>query len=325
MNSRTLGRTGQKVSEIGYGAWGIGKSWWGTTDDAESLRALRRAIDLGVTFFDTAYVYGDGHSEQLIHNAFQEAGVRHFIATKCPPKNRNWPADPRTPLEEAFPEDWITSCTERSLKNLGVDCLDLQQFHVWTDTWMNRDEWKSAVAQLKKQGKIHWFGVSINDMDPESALQLVGSGLVDTVQVIYNIFEQAPAKRLFPLCQKMNVGVIVRVPLDEGGLSGTLTPRTKFEEDDFRKRYFAKGHLEETCVRVEKLKTLLGPYALTIPELALKFILAHPAVSVVIPGMRRMKNVEANTRVSGSAPIPDDVLRELTAHAWKRDRMSLVD
>jgi len=324
MNSRLLGRTGQKVSEIGFGAWGIGKSWWGKTDDTESLRSLRRAIELGVTFFDTAYVYGDGHSEQLIHQAFRETRGRYFVATKCPPKNMGWPADPRTPLKEAFPEDWMTSCTERSLQNLGTDCLDLQQFHVWTDAWVDQDEWKNTVAKLKKQGKIRWFGVSINDLDPDSALQLVESGLVDTVQVIYNIFEQAPAKSLFPLCQKMNVGVIVRVPLDEGGLSGTLTPQTKFEKEDFRSNYFAEGRLAETCARVEKLKPLLESYAPTIPELALKFILGHPAVSVVIPGMRRVKNVEINTRISGSAPLPKDVLQELKKHAWKRTRHPIV-
>jgi len=325
MNLRTLGKTGKKISEIGFGAWGIGKSWWGTTDDVESLRALRRAIDLGITFFDTAYVYGDGHSEQLISRAFKESGAPHFIATKCPPLNMQWPADPRTPPEEAFPENWIVQCTERSLKNLGLESLDLQQFHVWTDAWMSRDEWKNAIVKLKKQGKIRGFGVSINDLDPDSALQLVDSGLVDTVQVIYNIFEQAPETTLFPLCRKKDVGVIVRVPLDEGGLSGTLTPRTRFEDDDFRARYFADGRLEETCAHVEKIKPLLGPYAPTLPELALKFILAHPAVSTVIPGMRKVKNVEANARLSGGTPLPERVLQELKKHAWIRARQPLDD
>jgi len=324
MKHRTLGRTGQKISEIGYGGWGIGKSWWGPTDDAESILALHKAIELGVTFFDTAYVYGDGHSEQLIAQAVQKTGVEAFIATKCPPKNMIWPASSDTPLEEAFPEDWIIHCTEKSLSELRTDCVDLQQFHVWTDAWVNLEEWKNAVDKLKKQGKIRWFGVSINDFEPESALELVASGLVDTIQVIYNLFEQAPDDQLFPLCQKMNVGVIARVPLDEGGLSGALTPTTKFSEDDFRSKYFAGKRLKETCEHVEQLKPLLGPYAPTIPALALKFVLAHPAVSVVIPGMRKYSHVIENTRVSNQLELPTVVLEELYKHAWKRPSQSLI-
>jgi len=324
MKIRTLGHTGQKISEIGFGAWGIGKSWWGPTDDAESLKALRKALELGITFFDTAFVYGDGHSEELIGQVLKETGARPLVATKCPPKDGGWPADPLTKIQEAFPAEWIVQCTERSLKKLGVECLDLQQFHVWTDAWVEADEWKNAILKLKKQGKIRGFGVSINDLDPDSALKLVASGAVDTVQVIYNIFEQSPERKLFPLCQKMNVGVIVRVPLDEGGLSGTLTPATKFEDDDFRARYFGDGRLEETCARTEKLKSLLGPYAATLPELALKFVLAHPAVSVVIPGMRKVKNVEANVRLSDTPPLPPSVLKTLHEHAWDRTRQPLV-
>ncbi|MFA5975832.1 MAG: aldo/keto reductase [Elusimicrobiota bacterium] len=322
MMTRTLGRTGISVSEIGFGAWGIGKTWWGpasATDDQESLTALRRALELGITFFDTAYVYGDGHSETLISRALPKKGPCPFVATKCPPKNHEWPAGSTTPLKDAFPADWIIQCTERSLRKLKVETLDLQQFHVWTDAWCDEPEWREAVERLKREGKIRFFGVSINDCQPESALRLVASGAVDTVQVIYNIFEQEPSRDLFPLCQKMNVGVIVRVPFDEGSLTGMLALETRFDPEDFRSRYFGGEKLQETIRRVEALKPFLGSSAPALPPLALKFTLSHPAVSVVIPGMRRLRHVEENVRVSDGIPLPAVVMKELTAHAWHRD------
>jgi aryl-alcohol dehydrogenase-like predicted oxidoreductase len=317
MKNRTLGRTGVSVSEIGFGAWGIGKKWWGTTDDNESIRALQAAWEAGVTLFDTAYVYGDGHSEQIISRALK--GKPAFIATKVPPKNDEWPANPKTPVNTAFPADWIVSCTERSLKYLGRDTLDLTQLHVWSDAWLGHGDWLSAVEKLKKQGKIRYFGVSINDHDPDSALKLVASGLIDTVQVIFNIFDQSPIKNLFPLCQKHNVGVIVRVPLDEGGLSGTLTKNTKFEKGDFRGQYFRGDNLAQTVERAEKLRTFLGAEAKTLPELALKFVLSEAAVSTVIAGMRTTAHVAQNAAVSGAAPLSEKTKTALRAHAWPRN------
>ncbi|MBI3292583.1 MAG: aldo/keto reductase [Elusimicrobia bacterium] len=319
MRYRTFGKTGLTVSEIGYGGWGIGKSWWGETDDNLSRRALHRALDLGVTFFDTAYVYGDGHSERLIGSVLKERRAQAGVATKIPPKNWGWPASPATPLKDAFPADWIRACTERSLKNLGREPIDLQQFHVWTDAWLADDSWKEAIRELKQAGKIRFFGVSINDHQPESALQLVASGLCDSVQVIYNIFDQTPAHQLFPLCQQHNVGVIVRVPLDEGGLTGTLTPTTTFEEGDFRKGYFAGGRLQEACERVERLRFLIRGETRTLARAALKFCLAHPAVSTVIPGMRRPQHVEDNVAASNGDPLPPEDLQRLKAHAWPRN------
>jgi aryl-alcohol dehydrogenase-like predicted oxidoreductase len=317
MEYRVLGKTKWKVSEIGFGGWGIGASWWGSTDDKESLAALKAAWDAGITFYDTAYVYGDGHSEELMAQALR--GKDAIIATKIPPKNQQWPPTPKTKIQDAFPSDWIVSCTERSLQKLSREAIDLTQLHVWTDAWIDRDEWKEAVARLKKQGKIRAFGVSINDHDPNSALKLVASGLVDTVQVIYNIFDQAPAEQLFPLCQKHNVGVIVRVPFDEGGLTGTLTKDTKFEKGDFRGQYFRGSNLTDTVARVEKLKSFLGNGTATMPDLALKFVLSHPAVSVVIPGMRKPRHVEANVRVSGAGLLDKKKLEQLKAHAWQRN------
>lgn len=317
MKYRKLGRTNRDVSEIGFGGWGIGQRWWGPTDDRESQAALNAAWEAGVTFYDTAYVYGDGHSEELMGRALK--GKPAFIATKIPPKNDQWPGNAKTPAAEVFPEEWLLSCTERSLKKLQRDSLDLTQLHVWSDAWLNYDGWRTAVEKLKKNGKVRAFGVSINDHDPNSALELVASGLIDTVQVIFNIFDQSPVEKLFPLCVKNNVGVIVRVPLDEGGLSGVLTNDTKFPEGDFRGSYFRGDNLKETVQRVEKIKPLLAPEAKTMPEIALKFVLGHEAVSTVIPGMRKVRNVSMNAAVSGTTPLSPKTMSELKKHAWPRN------
>lgn len=317
---RLLGRTGLSVSEIGYGAWGIGGSMWGPTDDAESLKSLRRALDLGVNFFDTAYVYGDGRSEKLIARAFKEAGRRALVATKVPPKNFQWPSRGR--LSEAFPPEHVIACTERSLKNLGAETIEVQQFHVWQDSWLSEPTWEKtwkAVETLKKQGKIKHWGVSINSRAPASALELVRGGWADTVQVIFNLFEQEPLDELFPLCREKNVGVIARVPFDEGGLTGKLTESTAFEKGDFRESYFAGGLLKETVRRAKVLeKILVKDETPDLAAAALSFILSFPEVSTVIPGMRRPSHVEANARRSGLPPYPAKLLKELRAHAWKR-------
>ncbi|MCB4756547.1 MAG: aldo/keto reductase [Elusimicrobia bacterium] len=319
MIDRPFGRTKERVSEVGFGAWGIGRAWWGPTKDKESLAALAEAWSAGINFYDTAFVYGDGHSEALVGRALQ--GKEAFIATKIPPRNWQWPATPQMPLRDAFPSEWITSCTERSLKKLNRDCVDLTQFHVWTDAWLGEDEWKKAVETLKEQGKIRFFGVSINDHDPDSALELVASGLVDSVQVIFNIFDQSPKKKLFPLCRTHNVAVIARVPFDEGSLTGTLTLETTFEGDDFRRHYFKGDNLKAAVERVEKLKGFLGPETgvSTLPELALRFILAHEEVSVVIPGMRRHEHVRQNVAVSDGKKLGSGLLTALASHAWNRN------
>ena len=220
MNYRRLGSTGLSVSELGFGAWGIGKTMWLGADDDESLRCLRRAIDAGVNFIDTALGYGDGHSERLVGQAVRDAGGEVYVASKIPPKNLQWPAQPGVTAPDAFPADWVVACTEASLANLGLEAIDVQQFHVWSDEWLGQGDWADAVAKLREQGKIRHFGVSINDHQPSNAIQLVKSGLVDTVQVIYNVFDQSPEDALFDATQAANVGVIVRVPLDEGPSPG---------------------------------------------------------------------------------------------------------
>lgn len=319
MRYRFLGKTGLEVSEIGYGAWGIGGAWWGGPQDDSALKSLHRAFELGLNFVDTAYVYGDGHSERLIAKALKSwSGRQIYVASKVPPKNYGWPANPKTPLPEAFPADWITSCTERTLKNLNVETLDLQQLHVWSDAWLPDQDWLKGLEKLKSQGKIRHFGVSINDHDPESALKLVASGLIDSVQVIYNIFDQSPQERLLPLCQKQNVGVIARVPLDEGALTGAFRSDTKFPEGDWRAEYFSGGRLQEAVKRAEKLKFLVRGEIQTLAQAALKFVLSHPAVSTVIPGMRKPANVESNVAISDGKPLTVEELKTLEKHTWYR-------
>jgi len=319
MKSRSFGRTSLQVSEIGQGTWSMG-FMWGPPRDDEAVASLLRSLELGVTFIDTAYAYGEGHSERLIAQAFREAKRRVTVATKIPPKNMQWPARHTTPVSQAFPGDWMVSMTEASLKNLAADCLDIQQCHVWSDTWMGKGDWLETVARLKKAGKIRHFGISINDHEPDSALLAVASGVIDSVQVIYNIFDQTPAERLFPLCQQHGVGVIVRVPFDEGSLTGQLTPNTKFGHDDWRRNYFTPERLPETCRRVQALQPLVLKAGVSnLAQMALKHCLSHPAVSTVIPGMRKIRHVEDAVRASDGIVLPAEVLSELKHHAWPRN------
>lgn len=317
MNYRTLGRTGIRVSEVGYGAWGIGGVQWTGGDDDEAKRALNLAIDRGLNLIDTALAYGRGHSERLVGEVARARSEQVFIATKIPPKNLQWPAQD-VPLEEVFPADYIVECTEKSLRNLGVETIDLQQFHVWHDNWVERTEWIEAIAKLRQQGKIRHIGISINDYQPANVIKALRTGQIDAVQVIYNIFEQAPNDELYPVCQELNIGVLARVPFDEGGLTGAITPDTVFPEDDFRSWFFRGDRKQKVFDRVEKLKTLLGAEAASLPELALRFTLSHDAVSTVIPGMRSTKHVESNIACSDGRKLSAELLERLKAFAWDR-------
>ncbi len=320
MRYRRLGRTNWEVSEIGYGAWGIGGTQWlGGTDD-ESVAALRTAIDLGLNFIDTALAYGDGHSEQLAGQVARGIGKRLYIATKVPPKNQLWPARPGIGIDRVFPYRYIMESTETSLRNLGVDTIDLQQLHVWNPDWIGADEWKRAAEDLKRSGKIRAFGISINDHDPDSALEIIRTGLIDTVQVIYNVFDQGAEKNLFPLCQERKIGVLARVPLDEGALTGTIDEHTKFEPNDFRAEYFKGDRKRQVADHVTALRRdLEGRVDGNLPEIALRFCISHPAVSTVIPGMRRVKNARANCAVSDKGPLDPATLAILKKHAWEKN------
>lgn len=319
MRYRTFGRTGIPVSEIGYGAWGIGQKQWLGGNDEESLRALRRAIELGLNFIDTALAYGDGHSERLVGQIVRESSSGLYVATKAPPKNRIWPARLGTPIEEAFPYDYVVACTEESLHNLGIECIDLQQFHVWAPNWLANDDWKRAIEDLKRAGKIRYAGISINDHQPDSAIPALETGLIDTVQVIYNVFDQTPEHALFPKCLELNVGVIARVPLDEGALTGKITETTSFPAGDFREFYFSGNRKSQVVQHVNALQRDLTHESGTLAELALRFVLSHPAVSTVIPGMRTMRNVESNCAVSDTGPLSPQTMAVMKKHAWTKN------
>lgn len=318
MRYRQFGRLGWQVSDIGYGMWGMGG--WTGSEDNESLTALDRAVALGCNFYDTAYAYGEGHSEKLLGETLKRhAGKRLYIATKVPPKNRVWPGRASTPISQVFPYDYIVEMTEKSLKNIGSERLDLQQLHVWSDTWVEDDGWKRAAEDLKKDGKIEGFGISVNRWEPANVLRALDTGLVDAVQVVHNIFDQAPEDELFPACQRLSVAVISRVPFDEGSLTGTLTESTTWPEGDFRNIYFNPANLKATLAHVDRLKPLV-PAGSTLPDLALRYILHHPAVSTTIPGMRKIRNVEANIASSDAPPLEPAMIDALRAHRWDRNQ-----
>jgi aryl-alcohol dehydrogenase-like predicted oxidoreductase len=319
MRYRKLGRTGIEVSEIGYGAWGIGGAQWGGADDDESLQALHRAIDLGLNFIDTALAYGEGRSERLVGRVVRERDESVHVATKVPPRNRIWPAEPGAPLDDVFPPGYVRDCAEQSLRNLGMETVDLLQLHVWNDDWVDSAVLRDEVARLRSDGKIRHFGISINDHEPSNALQLVRSGAVDTVQVIYNVFDQSPEDELLPACREHDVGVIARVPLDEGGLTGRIDADTKFEGDDFRAHYFRGDRKREVHERATAIASELGIEAGRLAEAALRFILSEPAVATVIPGMRSVRNVERNIAASDAGPLSPDEREPLRAHRWVRN------
>jgi aryl-alcohol dehydrogenase-like predicted oxidoreductase len=316
MQYRTFGRTGWQVAEMGYGMWGMGG--WTDSDDRESAASLERSVELGCNFFDTAWAYGQGHSENLLGNLVKaHPDKKLYIATKIPPMNRKWPALPSYTLAETFPPSHIREYTEKSLENLRVDCIDLTQCHVWDDGWAEDESWQRAVDDLKREGLIKAFGISVNRWEPENVIKALRTGMVDAVQVIYNIFDQAPEDDLFPVCRELNVAVIARVPFDEGTLTGLLTKDSKWAEGDWRNGYFNPENLSASVDRAEALRPLV-PAGMTMAEMALRFILVNPDVSTIIPGMRKLKNVESNIATSDGKGLPADLVSKLRAHRWDR-------
>jgi aryl-alcohol dehydrogenase-like predicted oxidoreductase len=316
MQYRTFGRTGWEVSEIGHGMWGM--AGWTGADDTQSMKALHRAVDLGCNFFDTAWAYGQGRSEQLLGQLVRAHPFKTlYTASKIPPKNSKWPSRPQYTLDETFPYDHMTDYTGRTLKNLGLDHVDLMQVHVWDDSWADDERWQRAVQDLKRQGKIRAFGISVNRWEPDNVLKALRTGLVDAVQVIYNIFDQNPEDNLFPACKELNVAVIARVPFDEGSLIGNLTKDSRWPEGDWRNTYFVPENLSQTVDRVEALRPLV-PAGMSMAQMALRFILANPTVSTIIPGMRQVKNVEENLGVSDGKALPAALLQQLRTHRWVR-------
>ena len=316
MRYRTFGRTGWQVSDVGYGMWGMGG--WTGSDDEESMQSLRRSVQLGCNFFDTAWAYGEGHSEKLLGQLVREYPDRKlYVATKIPPKNLKWPSKPEYPLDQTFPPDHIRRYTESSLKHLGLDSLDLTQFHVWDDGWANDDRWQKAVADLKREGLIKAIGISLNRWEPENAIRALRTGLIDAVQVIYNLFDQAPEDNLFPVCRELNVAVIARVPFDEGTLIGNLTLDSHWPQGDWRNTYFVPENLKASIEHAEALRPVI-PAGMTMADMALRFILSNPDVSTVIPGMRQIKHAESNIACSEAGPLSGVLIDRLRPHRWDR-------
>ena len=317
MRYRTFGRTGWQISEVGYGMWGMGG--WTESDDDESRRSLQAAVDQGCNFFDTAWGYGAGHSEGLLGELVRaNPGARLYTATKIPPKNFKWPSRRGYTLDETFPPDHIREYTEKSLANLGLPKIDLMQFHVWEDDWAADERWQRAADDLKREGLVGAWGVSINRWEPWNAIRTLRTGAIDAVQVIYNIFDQAPEDELFPVCRELNVGVIARVPFDEGTLTGTLTKESRWPEGDWRNSYFVPENLIPSVERADALKPLV-PAGQTMPEMAMRFILSNPDVGTIIPGMRKLRHVRSNIAASDAGPLPADLLARLREHRWDRE------
>ncbi|MGH7617642.1 MAG: aldo/keto reductase [Gemmatimonadaceae bacterium] len=316
MRTRTFGRTGWQVGEIGYGMWGMAD--WAGSDDRESLASLQLAVTLGCNFFDTAWAYGNGHSERLLGQLVHANPTRHlYTATKVPPKNRVWPSRRDFALDDVFPADYIREYAEKSLTNLGIDRIDLLQFHVWEDAWAEDARWQRAIESLRREGLIAAVGVSINRWEPANAIRTLRTGLVDAVQVIYNIFDQAPEDELFPVCRELDIGVIARVPFDEGSLTGTLTKDTRWPEGDWRNGYFVPENLAASVDRADALEPLVGAGE-TMTDLALRFILSSSDVHVVIPGMRKPAHVRANIAASNAGSLDASRLAALRTHRWNR-------
>ena len=317
MRQRRFGRVGWSVGEIGYGMWGMGG--WTGSDDAESMGSLERAVELGCNFFDTAWAYGGGHSERLLGDLVRaKRQERLYVATKIPPKNQMWPARPEYRLDEVFPPDHIRRFTEASLENLGLQQIDLILFHVWDDHWGGDERWQRAIDDIRREGLVQAVGLSLNRWEPENGIETIRTGLIDAVQVIYNIFDQAPEDRLFPTCRELDVAVIARVPFDEGTLTGTLTKNSRWPKGDWRNHYFRAANLEASVDHAEALRPLIPPKR-TMTELALRFILSNTDVSTVIPGMRKERHVEANLAASDKGALDAALIERLRAHRWDRD------
>jgi aryl-alcohol dehydrogenase-like predicted oxidoreductase len=316
MKYRRFGRTNWQLSEIGYGMWGM--AGWTGSDDAESLASLQRSIDLGCNFFDTAWAYGDGHSEELLGKAIRaNPNKKLYLATKVPPKNRQWPSKREFSLDVSYPPEYFFEYVDKSLRNIGVDALDLIQYHTWEDKWLDDQRTVRTIEELRASGKVRFVGISMNRWEPWNGIRAVESGLIDAVQVIYNIFDQNPEDELFPACRAHNVGVIARVPFDEGSLTGTLTLQSTWPPDDWRSTYFVSENLRTSVEHADALKPLV-PAGSNMAEMALRFILNNLDVATVIPGMRKIKNVEANIAASDKGPLPATLLHELRNHRWVR-------
>ncbi|TWU60301.1 General stress protein 69 [Rubripirellula tenax] len=321
MHTRPLGTDGPQVSEIGFGAWAIGGGW-GDQDDTTSIRALNTAIDRGVNFIDTAAGYGDGHSERLIAEVIKTRKESVMVATKTPPAPGPWPPSPYCRWQDRYSAAYLRDNIHQRLTNLGTDRLDLLQLHTWTRAWNDDPQPLLVLRQMREEGKIGLIGVSTPEQDQSSVIQLMRDGLVDVIQIIYNLFQQEPVAQILPVAAETGTGVIVRVALDEGALAGKYAADHVFPEDDFRSRYFAGDRMRRTVDRVDKIREDAKTFGIdqeySLADVALKFALARPEVSTVIAGMRSVAQVEQNTRTSRLRDLSEDMLLQLRRHHWHR-------
>jgi aryl-alcohol dehydrogenase-like predicted oxidoreductase len=317
MKYRILGKTGIKVSEIGFGAWAIGSSW-GAQKKENSVEALHTAIDQGLNFIDTALGYGNGKSEQIIAEVLKERREDVTVATKIPPAAGPWPPSPYCQVEDRYSEHYIRKTVDICRNNLDTDCIDILQLHTWTRAWNRNPKPLDVLRKLKHEGIIKLIGISTPEQDQNSVIHLMKEGYLDTIQVIYNIFEQEPAAELLPIAAETNVGVIIRVAFDEGILTGKYTKGHAFPEDDFRSKYFQGDRLSRAVERVDRIKAEISGTNYTMPQVALKFALDHPAVGTVITGIRNKKQAEMNIAVSDLPNLTGDLVNKLKKHNWMR-------
>jgi aryl-alcohol dehydrogenase-like predicted oxidoreductase len=317
MKHRPFGNKGIDVSEIGFGAWAIGGSW-GHQKESDSMEALEVAVDQGINFIDTAAGYGDGRSERIIGEFLKGRNERVTISTKTPPVPGKWPPSPYCRIGERYPEKYLRENLEERMRNLQTEQIDILLLHTWTRAWNDSPEALYVLQKMKSEGLVKLVGISTPEHDQNCVIQLMREGLVDAVQVIYNIFEQEPAAQLLPVALETGTGIIVRVAFDEGVLTGKYKATDTFEKDDFRRHYFAGDRLDRSVKRVERIRKAFGDSGYSLPQLALKFALSHPAVSTVIPGIRNREQALQNSEIS-SLPDPDEeVLMQLREHTWNR-------
>ena len=313
---RRLGRSGLEVSDIGLGLWGM--SGWTGSDEERSKRVLRSSVDLGCTFFDTAWAYGEGNSDRLLGELMADRPKSPIVAaSKVPPLDRHWPALSTSSFGEVFPSVYVKEMVDKIRTALRVERVPLLQLHVWDDHWAGDPGFRSLVEELKVSGSIQYFGLSLNRWEPWNGLRAIETGLVDTVQVIYNIFDQSPEDELFPACARADVGVIARVPLDEGSLGGNLSAETRFPSEDWRSRYFGPENLPQTLRHVEAVREVL-PVSMTLPEMALRFVLSDPRVSTTIVGVRTEEHLVDNLDAAKAGPLDARLIEVLRGMRWDR-------
>lgn len=316
---KNFAKSNEQVSLLGFGAWGIGQGMWKGTNDDEAKKTVRLAIENGVNLFDSALVYGTGHSEKILGQVEKDTGQKLFLTSKIPSKKMEWPAKDDSSLQDSFPKDHIIKMTEKSLRNFDRDYIDLQQFHVWNDAWADQDEWKEAIVKLKEQGKVRYFGISINDHQPQNGIEAGKTGFIDSFQVIFNIFDQSPTDELLNFCLENNISVLARVPFDEGSLTGSIKPQTQFPSGDWRNNYFKDDRKQQVWDRVQKIQHDIGGECENIAEAALRYICSFDAVTSVIPGMRKEKNLLANVKSIDKGKLSEGLLEKLKNHRWVRN------